>query len=104
MANGILADREKALEELFFEKHNRKLAEQLRAEREQTEAQEGLATLTGIEDEALLETLVGLDLRVETWAALSLLPLVEVAWADGGFQVPQHRQIRRVDALRALAG
>jgi len=83
VANGILADREKALEELFFEKHNRKLAEQLRAEREQTEAQEGLATLTGIEDEALLETLVGLDLRVETWAALSLLPLVEVAWADG---------------------
>ena len=83
MAEGILADREKALEELFFEKHNRKLAEQLRAERDQAEAREGLASLTGIEDSSLLETLVSLELRAETWAALSLLPLVEVAWADG---------------------
>ena len=83
MADGILADREKALEELFFEKQNRKLAEQLRGEREQVEAQEALAMLTGIEDETLVQTLVGLELRVETWAALSLLPLVEVAWADG---------------------
>ena len=79
MAEGILADREKALEELFFEKQNRKLVEQLRAEREQAEAREGLASLTGIEDPALIETLVGLELRPETWAALSLLPLVEVA-------------------------
>ena len=83
MAEGILADREKALEELFFEKQNRKLVEQLRAEREQTEAREGLAALTGIENDALIESLVGLELRPETWAALSLLPLVEVAWADG---------------------
>ena len=83
MADGILADREKVLEELFFEKHNRILAEPLRAEREQAEAQEGLATLTGSEDKALLETLVRLNLRVETWAAPSRLPLVEVAWADG---------------------
>ena len=83
MAEGILADREKALEELFFEKQNRKLVEQLRAEREQAEAREGLAALTGIENDALIESLVGLELRPETWAALSLLPLVEVAWADG---------------------
>jgi len=83
VAEGILADREKALEELFFEKRNRELAERLRVDREQAEAAEGLAALTGLQDSALLDTLIGLNLRVETWAALSLLPLVEVAWADG---------------------
>jgi hypothetical protein len=31
----------------------------------------------------LTEKLVGLDIGPETWAAVSLVPLVEVAWADG---------------------
>ena len=83
MSNGILSDREKALEDLFFEKENRKLVEKLRAEREAGELREGLALMTGIQDDALLDKLLSLDLRPETWAALSLVPLVEVAWADG---------------------
>jgi hypothetical protein len=83
MSDGILADREKALEDLFFAKQNNELVEKLRAERDAGEAREALASLTGIQDDTLLAALVGLDLRVETWAALALVPLVEVAWADG---------------------
>ena len=93
MSDRILADREKALEELFFEKQNRKLVEKLRTEREHTEAKAGLQALTGIQDESLLQTLVSLDLGPETWAAVSLLPLVEVAWADGGVEEKERRAI-----------
>jgi len=37
-------------------------------------------------DEAVLEKLVGLGLRANTIAALSLVPLIQVAWADGAIQ------------------
>jgi hypothetical protein len=38
---------------------------------------------SGITDDALLDKLVALNLHGETLAALSLDPLVMVAWADG---------------------
>jgi tellurite resistance protein len=42
-----------------------------------------LGEATGIDDRDLLERLLGLGIRVETLAALTLVPLIEVAWADG---------------------
>jgi hypothetical protein len=89
----ILADREKALEELFFEKENRKLLERIRAEAEQVSAKRGLKDLTGIRDEALLEKLVQLGIRPGKWAALALIPLVEVAWADGSVDERERRAV-----------
>jgi hypothetical protein len=83
MSQGILADREKALEDLFFDKQNRELVAKLRAEREAESQREALGAMTGLKDDTLLDKLVALNLRPETWAALSLIPLVEVAWADG---------------------
>jgi len=83
MSKGILADREQALEDLFFAKENHRLVEALRAEREAESKRDALAAMTGLKDEALLTKLVELDLRPETWAALALVPLVEVAWANG---------------------
>jgi len=89
----VLADREKALEELFFEKENRKLLERMRAEAEQVSAKQGLTDLTGIRDEALLEKLVQLGIRPGKWAALALIPLVEVAWADGSVDKRERRAV-----------
>ena len=45
-SKGILADREKALEDLFFDKENKRLAEKLRAEREAASQREALAAVT----------------------------------------------------------
>jgi hypothetical protein len=89
----ILADREKALEDLFFEKENRRLVEKLKAEKEHAEARQALAQLTGLSDEALLDKLVDLGLRTETWAALTLVPLVEVAWADGSVDARERKAV-----------
>ena len=51
---------------------------------------ESLAEVSGIEDVAVLEKLVLLGVRSETLAALSLYPLVAVAWADG--RVDRHER------------
>lgn len=89
----FLADREKALEELFFEKENRKLIERLQAEEARAAHRQGLAELTGIGDESLLDRLVQLEIQPGTWAALALIPLVEVAWADGHVEKNEKRAV-----------
>lgn len=89
----FLGTREKALEEAFFEKENRRLIDRLRAEQEELSAKEGLARISGIGDEALLDKLVELSISEDTWAALSLVPLVEVAWSDAKLESRERREV-----------
>ena len=73
----------KALEEAFFARENEALRRRLREMDETKRAKEALAAASGITDDAVLERLAALDISSETLAALSLIPLVAVAWADG---------------------
>ena len=83
MSDEVLGDRGKALEEMFFAKENEKLRMALQEKEEAKNRQETLSAASGITDDAVLEQLVALDIRSDTLAALSLVPLVAVAWADG---------------------
>jgi hypothetical protein len=83
MSEEFLGDRRKALEEEFFAKHNQRLLRQFRETTAAKAKHEALAAASGITDAAVLEQLAAVDLSSETVAALSLVPLVEVAWADG---------------------
>jgi len=77
-----LRERGRSLEDEFFRRQDARLLERLR-ERKGAEAQrEALAKATGITNAAILERLAKLGIGVETVAALRLVPLVEVAWAD----------------------
>jgi hypothetical protein len=77
-------ERRSALEDSFFSRPRAELRERLRAaERARTQQMEGLAEVSGIGDPDVLERLTLLDIRGETLAALTLYPLVAVAWADG---------------------
>jgi hypothetical protein len=93
MPNEFLGDRKKALEESFFAKENAKLIEKLRAEQHQQSAREGLAAVSGISDPHVLDELVKVGIGPETWLALSLAPLVEVAWADGDVDAAERRAV-----------
>jgi len=93
MSDGPLGDRKKALEDSFFAKENAKLLAHLREEQQKRAAKEGLAEISGLEDGALLDTLVSLDITPDTWAALALVPLVEVAWADGKMKDKERRAV-----------
>ena len=78
-----LKDRRKALENEFFRKENERLAAELRLKRMTEESKAAMSRVSGIEDEAVLDKLVELGIGAETLAAMTLVPLVEVAWADG---------------------
>ncbi len=83
MSDEFLGDRRKALEEAFFAKQNQQLLEQMRAQVQTEEQKQSLAAASGIQSDAALEKLLAAGVDAQTVAALSLVPLVEVAWAEG---------------------
>ncbi len=99
MANGILDDRRVALEEAFFHKENERLRAKLAAERVREATRAALAGEFGLSDEALLDRLIDLGIRIDTIEALMLVPLVEVAWADGKME-----ERERAAVLKGAAG
>jgi hypothetical protein len=82
--------RRAALEDAFFQKQNQGLLAQLQERMAKLDRKAQLAEASGITDDALLDRLVDLQIRPETLTALSLVPLVEVAWA-GGKMHPKQR-------------
>jgi hypothetical protein len=97
MSEEILGDRRKALEEEFFAKQNRQLLQRLQETTALRAEKEALAAALGVTDDTTIEHLMLLGLRSETLAALSLVPLVEVAWAEG------HVDAKERQALMAAA-
>ena len=70
------ADRQRGLEGEYFHRREREILEKLRRRRE-------LAEAAGVEDEELLKDLEFLGYDRSTVALLPLVPLVQMAWADG---------------------
>jgi len=83
MGDEFLGDRKKALEDSFFAKENTRLLDRIRSDSETKTAVEGLKEISGITDEEVLTHLAKMRITPDTWTAISLVPLVEVAWADG---------------------
>lgn len=86
MSEVTLEERGRALENQFFEKENQKKLEAMRAKEAAQATREELRKASGMTDDAVLDKLVALGLKTNTIAALSLVPLIEVAWADGEIQ------------------
>jgi hypothetical protein len=72
----------RSLEDMFFYEQDRRIIEQRKKLQKMKETKDNLAKVSGIQDDALLEKLVALDIRPETIATLIGIPLIEVAWAD----------------------
>ena len=82
----------KALEDSFFARENARLLEKLK--KKEAEAAQRQAYLeAGIENAALIEALIELEISASAIAALSIVPLVTVAWADGEIQAKEREAI-----------
>lgn len=103
MSDSFLDDRRRGLEEAFFTQHNRELLERMRQKASHEEALAGLTAASGITNLAVLEELVARGVRPETLAALSLLPLVLVAWADGSISEAEKNAVLAAAGDRGVA-
>jgi len=86
MSDNSLEERGRALENQFFDKENKAKLAAMKDKMEGQQSREELRKASGMTDEAVLDKLVHLGLRANTIAALSLVPLIHVAWADGTIQ------------------
>ncbi len=89
------------LVDAIFHEQDKHLREAFRKRLENLERREQLAQVSGIRDEAALDRLIELGITPETLAALELVPLVFVAWADGSIQA-EEREV--IVALARAAG
>ena len=72
-----------SFEEAYFRKKDADLVEKLRKVFQAKHDREELKRLTGITSEEVLDRLMGVEAKGEMLTAFKLLPLVEIAWADG---------------------
>ncbi len=85
----------KALEDAFFRKRDAELLAEMRHKESQQSRKRALAEVSGINDESVLDQLVEHDIHAETLAAFSLIPIIEVAWADGKIQKEEGAILRK---------
>lgn len=83
MSQDKFQERGHSMEEEFFRREDEKLVAKLRAAQAKENARQALSRVTGITNGKLLDELDDLGVTTELVAALSVYPLVEVAWADG---------------------
>ena len=102
MSEDFLGDRRRALEDQFFAKQSRQLLDGLRAKKEAGERMEALASASGIGDSAVLEKLAALEIGADTLAALSLTPLVAVAWASGVVEARERKAVLQAAGAEGL--
>jgi len=89
--------RRTSFEESYFRKKDAELVEKLRQVFQAKVDREELRRRTGITNEEVLDRLMTVQVRGEMLTAFKLLPLVEIAWADGACDK------READAVVAAA-
>jgi hypothetical protein len=99
MSHEFLDDHRRALEEAFFAKQDAELIRRLRAGSEQGTRKQALSAASGIIDDGLLEKLAAAGIEGSTLAAMTLVPLIAVAWSDGALDEKE-----RAAVLSAASG
>jgi hypothetical protein len=85
----ILRDRGKSLEDEFFRREDQRLLALLKELRSAETSREALSKASGITKPEVLDRLLQLGIHAQTLAALSIVPLIEVAWADGALDAKE---------------
>lgn len=98
-----LDQRRKALEESFFARRNAELLDQLRSQVAEEHKQEELAAELGMSDAELVGGLIHVGVTRESLAALSLAPLVAVAWADGKMDQAEREAILKAAGKNGIS-
>jgi hypothetical protein len=93
MSSFFQARQAKDLEDLFFLKQDKKLIEGLHKIEKMKETKKALAEVSGITDDEVLQKFVELNVRPEILASLALIPLIEVAWADGNIDLEEEKAV-----------
>jgi hypothetical protein len=93
MTKDALEDRRQALEDEFFHRVDEKLLAEMRAKSAAETNRKELEAATGITDSDLLDELLAVGATAESVSAISLVPLILVAWSDGKLDAEEREPI-----------
>lgn len=97
------AKRERALEDEFFHRTDKALLEGMRQSMQREQSREALAAATGVRDPALLDALLDRGIQPTTLVALTLVPAVFVAWADGDVTADERAAVMEAAEQRGIS-
>ena len=100
--DGITDDIRKREEE-YFRRKDRELLERMRDAAAAADTRKSLENATGIHDAAQIEELQALGFTPDTLALLPLVPVLQVAWAEGGVSGAERAMIVDLARSREIA-
>jgi uncharacterized tellurite resistance protein B-like protein len=102
VSQDFLGERRQALVDEFFKREEAKKLDQYKAALAQQRNREELQRASGIKDADLLNHLISIGFSADTLAAIALVPLVHVAWADGKVQAKEREAILKAAAAKGI--
>ena len=102
MSDDAISKRGRSLEDDYFRKKDRELIEKIRVAAAADQARQDLGRKAGLEDPELLQELLDLGFTPDTVGLLPLVPIVQMAWAEGGITKPERELILRLARSRGI--
>jgi tellurite resistance protein len=99
----FLDDRRRASEDDYFRKKDRELIEKMRQASAAERAKSELSAKTGLTDPDLVKELQELGFTPDTIAVLPLVPIVQMAWAEGGITSAERQLLVTLARQRDIA-
>ena len=97
-----LHERGRALEEEYFRNKNRELVDKMKQLERDAEVLRGIAAHAGVDDPEAVRELQKLGFTPDTVGLLPLVPLVQVAWADGSITEAERDKIVELARSRGV--
>jgi hypothetical protein len=98
----IFAERERWLEEEYFRRKNQELVEKLHWQQARQAEHRQIAEIIGVADQDVIDALQYLGYTAETVRLLYLIPLVQVAWSEGGPADREREMILKIAETRGI--
>lgn len=98
-----LADRGRSLEEEYFRAKDRELVEKMKRAAAAEATRQQLSARSGLQDPELVKELEALGFTPDTVDLLPLVPLVQVAWAQGDVDEAERKLLLRLARARGIA-
>ena len=99
----MISERGRSLEDDYFRKKDKELIEKLQRAAQTEQARTDLSRAAGISDPAALQELLDLGFTPQTVGLLPIVPIVQMAWAEGGITPAERDLIVRFARGRGIA-
>lgn len=96
------AERGRSLEEEYFHRKERELIDKMRVRAAADDERRRLGEMAGVADEEVLSDLQALGYTPETVMMLYLVPVIQIAWAEGGVSQKERDLIVKAARSRGI--